>query len=72
MTDIRPELIKRESDMHHFECLPCCHHERTADGGPELPGRGFSRVAAEVSSFLRRILSENKEFLLFWADYGGN
>lgn len=51
MTDIRPELIKRESDMHHFECLPCCRHERTTDGGPEFPGRGFSLVAAEVLSF---------------------
>lgn len=71
MTDIRPELIKCESDMHHFECLPCCRHEHITDGGPEFPGRGFSLVAAEVSSFLCRILSENKESPLFWAEYGG-
>lgn len=71
MTDIRPELIKCESDMHHFECFPCCCHERTTDGGPEFPGLGFSLVAAEVSSFLRRILSKNKKSLLFWEGYGG-
>lgn len=61
MTDIRPELIKRESDMHHFECLPCCRHERTTDGGPELPGRGSILVASDVSSFFHHILSENKD-----------
>lgn len=49
MTDIRPELIKRESDMHHFECLLWCRHEHAADGGPELPGRGSSLMVVEVS-----------------------
>lgn len=64
MTDIRPELIKRESDMHHFECLLWCRHERATDGGPELPGRGFSLVAGEV------ILAGNNRFLLFFVEYG--
>lgn len=71
MTDIRPELIKHESDMHHFDCLPCCRHERVTDGGPEFPGRGFSLVVAKVLSFLRRILSENKESP-FWGLFPQN
>lgn len=60
MTDIRPELIKRESDMHHFECLPRCRHKHITNGGPELPGRGFSLLVAEVLSFLRHFIEEQR------------